>query len=197
MGRPRVRLRSTGGFWLVVGALLLAVSMRMLLWFALACAVHELGHALAVGLLGGRVEELRLTGAGAVLTPRRDRMLAYWEECVIALAGPLASFLLAVGAGAWARATGSRDACLLTGLSLALGVFNLLPAGGLDGGRIFRGLLSWLAGPDRGEKWTCLLTRGVGAALVGAGAWALAAGGNFTLLLCALWLLVCGQRERG
>jgi stage IV sporulation protein FB len=192
MAKPE--LRSTGGFWLVVGALLLAVSLRLLLWFALACIVHELGHALAVRALGGRVEKVRLTGVGAVLVPRRVRVFAYWEECVIALAGPLASFLLAAAAGAWTRLTGSRDACLLTGLSLALGIFNLLPAGGLDGGRIFRGILSWLAGPDTGERWSGRLTRVLGTALAGAGVCALAVGGNFTLLLCALWLLAAGRR---
>lgn len=120
--RKRLEVRSTGGFWLLVGALLLAA------------AVHELGHLLAIRALGGRVTRLQLTSLGAVLRTRRAGLCSYREECLVALVGPLASFLLALGAGTWARVFGGADAYLLTGISLALGVFNLLPAGPLDGG---------------------------------------------------------------
>ena len=58
------KLRSTGGFWLLMGALLLAAPLSLVGWTLLACAVHEAGHLLAIRALGGRVEELRLTGLG-------------------------------------------------------------------------------------------------------------------------------------
>ena len=151
MSRKGPELHSTGGFWLLVGALLLAASVRFLLWVAVAVAVHEAGHILAIRALGGRIESLRLTGVGAVLRTRRAGLCSYREECLVALAGPLASLLLALGAGTWARVFGGADAYLLTGISLAQGVFNLLPAGPLDGGRVLRRVL--LAGgsaPERG-----------------------------------------------
>ena len=129
MSRKGPELHSTGGFWLLVGALLLAASVRFLLWVAVAVAVHEAGHILAIRALGGRIESLRLTGVGAVLRTRRAGLCSYREECLVALAGPLASLLLALGAGTWARVFGGADAYLLTGISLAQGVFNLLPAG--------------------------------------------------------------------
>ena len=148
MSRKGPELHSTGGFWLLVGALLLAASVRFLLWVAVAVAVHEAGHILAIRALGGRIESLRLTGVGAVLRTRRAGLCSYREECLVALAGPLASLLLALGAGTWARVFGGADAYLLTGISLALGVFNLLPAGPLDGGRV---LLAGGSAPERGH----------------------------------------------
>lgn len=189
------KLRSTGGFWLVLGALLLASSLRLLFWFAVACAVHELGHMAAVRLLGGRVEEVRLTGVGAELRPHRGRMFSYGEECLIALSGPLASFLLALLAAAWARKFGGADAYLLTGLSLVLGVFNLVPAGPLDGGHIIRALLTRAFGPDKSERFCGVVTKGLTAALAALGLWVLSKSGNFMLLLCSGWLLARSRRE--
>ena len=80
MSRKGPELHSTGGFWLLVGALLLAASVRFLLWVAVAAAVHEAGHILAIRALGGRIESLRLTGVGAVLRTRRAGLCSYREE---------------------------------------------------------------------------------------------------------------------
>lgn len=184
------KLHSTGGFWLILGALLLAASLRVLFWFFVASVVHELGHWAMVRALGGRVDGFRLTGTGAVLHPRRERLFSYGEECLVALAGPMASFLLAILAGAWGVRFGSGDAYLLTGVSLALGLFNLLPVGPLDGGRTVRAVLSRLAGPDRGDRLSGALGRAAAVGLAGAGAWVLLHGGSFTFLLFALWLLL-------
>ena len=181
----RKTIHSTGGFWLILGALLLAASLRLLFWAAVAAAVHELGHVAAVRALGGRVGSFRLTGVGAVIQPRRERMFSYGEECLVALAGPAASVLLAIGAAAWGRHFGGADAYLLTGVSLALGVFNLLPIGPLDGGRILRAVASRWAGPDAGDRVCGLLTKVLAAGLAALGVWVLGKSGNFSLLLCA------------
>ena len=184
------KLHSTGGFWLVLGALLLAASLRLLFWFLVASVVHELGHIAMVRALGGRVGCFCLTGTGAVIRPSRERLFSYWEECLVALSGPMASFLLAILAAAWGKHFGSGDAYLLTGLSLALGLFNLLPAGPLDGGRTVRAILSWFTGPNRGDHLSRVLSKVVAAGLAWAGLWMFSQGGNFTLLLLALWLLL-------
>ena len=180
--------RVTGGFCLLLGVLGVMLSLRVLLWFGVACAVHELGHAGAIRLFGGRVAGVRLTCFGAVMEPEENRLVPYWEECAVALAGPLASLTLALLAAAWGRRFGGTDAFLLTGLSLTLGVFNLLPAGPLDGGRALFALLARLTGPDRGEAVCRILTKLTAGFLAAAGLWALGAGGSFTLLLMALWL---------
>ncbi len=149
----------------------------------------------AIRLLGGQVAGFHLTGVGAVLCPRRARLFSYREEGLVALAGPAASLLLALLAAAWGRQGGGENAYLLTGLSLALGLFNLLPAGPLDGGRILRAFLSHRVGPDAGERVSRVLTVVLACALALPGWWVLRTNGNFTLLLCAGWLLA-GLRQR-
>ena len=163
-----------------------------LLYNFCAFAMHAMVRA-----LGGRVGCFCLTGTGAVIRPRRERLFSYWEECLVALSGPMASFLLAILAGAWGAQFGSPDAYLLTGLSLALGLFNLLPMGPLDGGRTVKAILAWLTGPDRGDQLSGVLSKTVAAALTGAGLWWFLQGGNFTLLLFALWLLLRRERREG
>ncbi len=128
-----------------------------------------------------------------VIMPRRERIFSYGEEGLVALAGPGASFLLALLAAAWGRRFGGMDAYLLTGMSLALGVFNLLPAGRLDGGRALDAVLSSLAGPDVGERTCGMLTKVMAGGLGLLGLWVLRMSGNFTILLCAGWLFFCRE----
>ena len=78
------KAHSTGGFWLILGALLLAASLRVLFWFFVASVVHELGHWAMVRTLGGRVGGFSLTGTGAVIRPSRERLFSYGEECLVA-----------------------------------------------------------------------------------------------------------------
>ena len=77
---------------------------------------------------------------------------------------------------------------LFTGLNLALAVFNLLPLGRLDGGRMLRCCLSMALGPEGADRAAQLLDRGLAGLLLLLGLWAALRGGNPTLLLTALWL---------
>lgn len=177
------KLRSTGGFWLLMGALLLAAPLSLVGWTLMACAVHEAGHLLAIRALGGRVEELRLTGLGAVMIPQGA--FGYGAECLVALAGPVASLILALLTAPWNQA--------LAGVSLVLGLFNLLPLAPLDGGRVLGAVLFQLAGPDVGELVSRLVSRGAAVILAGLGLYIFTQGGSFTLLLFALIFLWKGS----
>lgn len=126
----------------------------MALWLVAlfgSVTLHELSHSVVAMRLGLKVHDIVLLPIGGVSEISGMETSASIEGKVAA-AGPLASVVLGVafivvslatGHSAWppALTTGSWFA-RLGWLNLALAAFNLLPALPMDGGRIFRSLLS-------------------------------------------------------
>ncbi|MDY3014542.1 MAG: hypothetical protein SOR61_05020 [Evtepia sp.] len=54
-----------------------------------------------------------------------------------------------------------------------------------------------MVGPDVGERVLNGATWGLGGVLAAAGVWVLSVSGNFSLLLCAAWLLCRRKRTHG
>ena len=118
-----------------------------LLWIPilfLSVLIHELAHAAAIGMFGFGSSQVLLTGMGGVtINQRRARP---WQDMIISLAGPIASFVLFVLAG-WAEnnvALVQTDRMLvelvprLRWANLVWGIFNLIPVPPLDGGHATR-----------------------------------------------------------
>jgi Zn-dependent protease len=118
-----------------------------------ACVtLHELGHAAAARHFGVQVPRILLLPIGGMAEidsiPRRPR-----QEIIIALAGPAVNYLI-IGVlmifvrfpSGWNPAYFSLTfAELLRHLvlvNLVMGVFNLLPAFPMDGGRVLRAILA-------------------------------------------------------
>lgn len=122
-------------------------SIREGLIYALVLVVsivlHELAHSLTAVVFGGRVRDITiqfLGGCAAIsLMPRKPH-----QELLMAAAGPAMSFALA--AAAFGIMVGIGNLFLLQIMflvNLMLGVFNLLPAFPMDGGRILRASLQF------------------------------------------------------
>ena len=137
------RVFVSGGFVLLTAWFALVNGWQLLAVILSAALLHELGHLLVLGLLGGRVRALRISVFGAELVTSAG-CLSYPGELAATLAGPavnlLCGFVLAP-LGAWTAA----------GAHLALGIFNLLPVRPLDGGRALYLLAAWRLGPAAGE----------------------------------------------
>lgn len=132
--------------------------------FALAvvsAAVHELGHYAVLAAFGAKPYLLRLELTGAAMYFDESR-LSYRQELAAALAGPAAGFLLAIAAA-------MMKAHILAGVSLVLSMFNLLPVGGLDGGRVLSALLSMLLDHERAQRICLWITVICAAAMLGCG----------------------------
>ncbi|OQW64635.1 MAG: hypothetical protein BVN29_12550 [Nitrospira sp. ST-bin5] len=123
-----------------------AVGILTSLLFFSSILLHELAHSFVALAKGIPVRAITLFVFGGVAQIGRepDRPMTEFQ---IAIAGPIASALLAVGFGAMANLAGdeferiSALAGWLSSINLMLALFNLVPGFPLDGGRIFRALL--------------------------------------------------------
>jgi Zn-dependent protease len=114
-----------------------------------ACVVaHELGHSLAARRYGVRVRRITLWFLGGV-AEFEEMPKQRGAEAVVGIAGPLVSFALAGVFWAVTRILPPQAAlglwlvsAYLAMVNLMLGLFNLLPALPMDGGRILRSLLA-------------------------------------------------------
>jgi Zn-dependent protease/predicted transcriptional regulator len=115
--------------------------------------LHELGHALTARRFGIRTRDITLLPIGGIA--RLERMPEEpREEFLVAIAGPAVNFLLAtIFAAINLLARGGETLMnsdligadfLITAvyLNLGMGLFNLLPAFPMDGGRILRAFLT-------------------------------------------------------
>jgi len=122
-----------------------------LLFFA-SVVLHELAHSLVAQRQGIPVKEIRLFifGGASQLT---DEPKTPWGAAGVALAGPLTSIVVAAIAGLAAlQAGGTTPLGIVLGYlataNAIVGVFNLLPAFPMDGGRVLQAIL-WGLNHDR------------------------------------------------
>ncbi len=180
------------------------------------CVVlHEFGHAIMAKYFGVNVPHITLLPIGGVAQlermPRKPM-----QEFLIAIAGPAVNFALAavllpaallvvsmsIGTGSmWALVSAlmrtaqsmSVGGLLLTlaGTNLLLGIFNLLPAFPMDGGRILRALLALRLRYVPATRIAVLIGRGMAILFA---IWGISGGGIF-LLLVAFFVYVGGRGE--
>ena len=120
------------------------------LLFYASLLAHELSHAVVARRNGVKVAGITLWLFGGVSSLEGEPSSAR-SEALIAGVGPLSSFVLAVIALVLAAVT--PDTSVLKALfawlafvNFSLGLFNLVPAFPLDGGRILSSLLWWRSG---------------------------------------------------
>ena len=181
-------------FLLATSVLLLTAHKSWLLLFWLAAMLHELGHLLALYLLGGRVSRFCFRLSGGELQ-YDGKHLSYGGELVLALAGPATNLLCAWLCG-WLATFGHQELLYqFSGCHLVLAFFNLLPALPLDGGRVLQTLLE-LKFPMEGERLAVLISLLLGVILLICGAFVLLKGGNPTLVSAGGVILLRSLRKK-
>ena len=125
----------------------LAAFMGVVFMIAVFASVflHEVGHALTARVFGIGTHQILLTPLGGI-AEIEARDMRPQQEMLIALAGPAVSLGLGGALLFVASAFGSLTPFSFIGAlawaNLMIGLFNLLPAFPMDGGRVLR---SWLA----------------------------------------------------
>jgi len=164
--------------WLAISHLMaghdLAMAGQGLLLIASVFAVivlHELGHALVARRFGIATRDITLYPIGGVA--RLERMPERpGQELLVAIAGPLVNGVLAlaiyaglrvadVGAGSDPLTLGSSLAVQLLWINISIGLFNLIPAFPMDGGRILRAALAFRMDRPRATATAARIGRGI------------------------------------
>lgn len=165
--------------------------LASLLFFGSLLA-HEMAHSLLARAYRLPVKGITLFILGGVSQITRDARTPL-SEGLIAGAGPAVSFLLAGFFGLVALAAGDTSPALATlGFYLAfvnlnLGVFNLLPAFPLDGGRVLRSILWGITGNYvRATRWSARGGQVMGWGIVALGAVVLFTGGALNGLIIGM-----------
>ncbi|MDD3776841.1 MAG: site-2 protease family protein [Actinomycetota bacterium] len=125
--------------------LMALVTLITVILFFFSVLFHEMSHSLVARKQGIPVNRISLFifGGMAQIEKEADNP---GSEFVMAVAGPLASFFLALVFGmGWLAARGTAVAVeplrYLTIINIMLGAFNLLPGFPLDGGRVLRSII--------------------------------------------------------
>jgi Zn-dependent protease/CBS domain-containing protein len=182
-----------------------------LLLFAIV-VLHELGHSVVALRYGVPVKQIVLLPIGGVAQveriPEQPR-----QEFMIAIAGPLVNVGLAVVMGLVALAAGQslgldRLALAISGLgsanlsgvfayvfaaNLFIGLFNLLPAFPMDGGRVLRALLATRLEYARATSIAVFVGQTMAWML---GLWGFLGGGFFLILIAVFIYIGAGQEGR-
>ncbi|MBU3145569.1 M50 family metallopeptidase [Clostridium sp. CF012] len=104
--------------------------------------IHELMHYLTARILGFSGFDIEILPIGAVLKVKDLDEASPKEDIIISLSGPLLNLLLAAIFYVLFILFSRPYLHLICNSNLAIGIFNLIPAFPLDGGRVLRDILS-------------------------------------------------------
>jgi len=187
------------------GRLVAALSSALMVAIVfLFVVMHEYGHALTARRFGVRTRGITLYPIGGVALLESMPKKA-WQQMLVAIAGPAVNFALAAGIATGMHFLGysvlseavdpARGlGALLNSLfwaNMVMGVFNLIPALPMDGGRILNAALSLRLDPVRATRIASRVAKVVALGMI---AWALAEG-SFMLALIAVFVWSASNAE--
>lgn len=130
--------------FVLLGIFLIVLGQAVVFFnYLLAVALHEMAHSFTAHKLGYTLNKFFLMPYGAGISFNQN-FLCEKDEIVIASAGPICSFSLAIFFIAmwWAFPQTFIHTEIFVWANIITGVINLLPAYPLDGGRILTAFLS-------------------------------------------------------
>ena len=175
-----------------------ATAVYILALFA-SVLLHEIGHVLVARWYGVRTREIVMYPIGGV--SRLESQPKARQELLISTAGPVINLLIAIILFAFERnflpletLRIPTDANLVERIAignLLLGLFNLLPAYPMDGGRILRSVIAFWKPEDEATQMAASAGQFLAVAM---GLFGLLTG-NFLLLFVALFVYLGAQQE--
>jgi Zn-dependent protease len=133
-----------GSFVVTIAAYTTQAPLAVVVGFVVITLIHEVGHALAIrakGLRTGFMVFIPFIGGAVTL---KDQPRSVYDDAIIGLAGPVAGMLASLVCLQIYKWTADPLWLLIAFLGFALNLFNLLPIGVLDGGRISAAVTKWM-----------------------------------------------------
>ncbi len=133
-----------GSFVVTIAAYATQAPLAVALGFVVITLIHEVGHAIAIrakGLRAGFMVFIPFIGGAVTL---KDQPHSVYDDALIGLAGPVAgtaASLICLQVYKW---TADPLWLLIAFLGFALNLFNMVPIGMLDGGRISAAISKWM-----------------------------------------------------
>jgi Zn-dependent protease len=133
-----------GSFVVTIAAYTTQAPLAVVVGFVVITLIHEIGHAVAIrakGLRAGFMVFIPFVGGAVTL---KDQPRTAYDDAIIGLAGPFAGTLASLVSLQIYKWTSDPLWLLIAFLGFALNLFNLLPIGMLDGGRISAAVTKWM-----------------------------------------------------
>lgn len=132
---------------------MLPVALAGLVGLMLSVLAHELGHVAVARRFGIRTDEILLLAIGGAARMEL-RVVSPYTDLLVSLAGPAVSLLLGLTLTSVGLLWGWPALLLLGVANLVMGLFNLIPAFPMDGGRVLRAVLTQQLGATRANELT-------------------------------------------
>ena len=107
--------------------------------------VHETGHAIALRHYGVPFSPMVFVPFMGAVINMKDHPRTAYQEGIIALAGPALGGLGCLGVATAGALTGSQLCFALADFGYMINLFNLLPIGSMDGGRVANAISPWFS----------------------------------------------------
>lgn len=133
-----------GSFVVTIAAYATKFPLAVVVGFVVITLIHEIGHAVAIrakGLRTGFMVFVPFIGGAVTL---KDQPRSAYDDALIGLAGPFAGTLASLVCLQIYKWTADPLWLLIAFMGFAINLFNLLPIGMLDGGRISAAVTKWM-----------------------------------------------------
>jgi Zn-dependent protease len=133
-----------GSFIVTIAAYTTQFPLAVVVGFVVITLIHEIGHAVVIrakGLRAGFMVFVPFIGGAVTL---KDQPRTAYDDALIGLAGPFAGTLASLACLQFYKWTNDPLWLLIAFMGFAINLFNLLPIGMLDGGRISAAVTKWM-----------------------------------------------------
>ncbi len=160
-----------------------------ILYMILAVALHEAAHLLTMKIVGCSPKEIWLIPTSIRIV--RNITVKESHEIAVSLSGPLINILFFFLFYIAFLLSGSDGALNFSVINLLIGVFNLLPVNGLDGGVILKKLLEKVTSREKAALAVKILTLLLSALFIAFGVKTFTDSAyNFTPIILGIYLIL-------